>query len=249
MAKKIYQGDQVVGFEPGVIYELRYGDTPFYVGETTDPDRRHAEHIYGGNSATVDSETKYQFINQLNSLGIEWTLKVVNQYGSEGPEALEDEHMMALLVDGYSLTNERKGNANWMAERLAVADDMRARGIRSYKQYKETVENELTGDRRTAEQIQKLADTMTNILGSAEESLQWAIKNEKRTARNRKKAQATPELKTVAEETFRLATQFPIAEQIELLQGLCRTYQDNHAGEEIFQMTVNRLAELQAIAK
>jgi len=79
MAKKIFKDDVLVGFEPGVIYELRFThsgvDIPFYVGETTDPERRLAEHIYGAKTATADSETKYQFIaNALDAHSIPWTL-------------------------------------------------------------------------------------------------------------------------------------------------------------------------------
>jgi predicted GIY-YIG superfamily endonuclease len=67
MAKKIFDNDnKLVGFEPGVIYELRFThsgvDIPFYVGETIDPERRLAEHRYGANTADSTSETKYQFI-------------------------------------------------------------------------------------------------------------------------------------------------------------------------------------------
>ena len=95
MAKKIYDDDdRLIGFEPGVIYELRFThqgvDIPFYVGETTDPERRLAEHIYGANNANADSETKYQFIaNALKPHNIPWTLVPVLEYGIEGPEALE----------------------------------------------------------------------------------------------------------------------------------------------------------------
>lgn len=140
MAKKIYnEQGKVVRYEPGVIYELVYNDVPFYVGETTDMDRRLNEHEACGRDPVKNTETKYQFIAALNSAGLEWSMRKVCEYGDEGPEALEDEHIMSLLYDGITLTNEQKGNANWMTERQAVAADMRERGIRSFHEYRKIV--------------------------------------------------------------------------------------------------------------
>jgi len=261
MAKKIYDDDdRLIGFEPGWIYELRFThqgvDIPFYVGETTDIERRLTEHKYGAANADWTSEAKYQFIaNALKPHNIPWTLVPVIEYGSEGPEALEDEHMMAVLVDGYPLTNEKKGNANWMAERIAVAEDMRERGIRSFKEYKKAMEEEeaLHSDRRTPEQIERLAKVMTGIMGSAEESYQWAIKNEKRQARRRKKADEDAKdnfinrLHGIAQQTIQMASAFPLDQQIEILQGLALTYKGSN--EELYQIAFNRLTELQELAK
>ena len=263
MAKKIFdENNKLIGFEPGVIYELRFThsgvDIPFYVGETTDPERRLAEHIYGAKNADSTSETKYQFIaNALDAHAIPWTLVPVAEYGSEGPEALEDEHMMVLLVDGFELTNEKKGNANWMKERLAVAEDMRERGIRSYREYKRTLEEEaeLHADKRTPEQIAKLARTMEGIMGSAEESHQWAIKHEKKMARLRKRADEAAKdnfmtrLQGIAQQTIELASTFPVEEQIALLQDLYHTYNEQNGSEEIRQITLKRLTQLQELAK
>jgi hypothetical protein len=181
----------------------------------------------------------------------------VIEYGSEGPEALEDEHMMAILVDGYPLTNEKKGNANWMTERLAVAEDMRERGIRSFKEYKTTLAEEeaLHSDRRTPEQVARLARVMTGIVGSAEESHQWAIKHEKKMARLRKKADEDAKdkfvsrLQGIAQETFNLASQFPLEEQIEIMQGLVLSYTRDGATTELIQKANERLLELQELAK
>jgi hypothetical protein len=263
MAKKIFdKDDNLIGFEPGWIYELRFThegvDIPFYVGETTDWERRWAEHIYGAKTATADSETKYQFIARaLDANSIPWTLVPVIEYGAEGPEALEDEHMMAILVDGYELTNEKKGNATWMTERIAVAEDMRERGIRSFKEYKKTLEEEqaLHNDRRTPDQIAQLAATMTGIIGSAEESHQWAIRHEKKMARQRKKADEDAKdnfvnrLTGIAQETIHLTSMFPVEEQIRMLQDLYLTYNENNANTEIRQMTMERLTQLQELAK
>lgn len=263
MAKKIFDSaGNLTGFEPGCIYELRFThqgvDIPFYVGETTDPERRLAEHIYGARTATADSETKYQFIaNSLDANGIPWTLVPVVNYGAEGPEALEDEHMMAVLVDGYPLTNEKKGNATWMTERLAVAEDMRERGIRSFREYKATLaeEEELPGDRRTPEQREQLVKLMTMIKGSAEEALSWTIKHEKKQARMRKKAKEDAEanfmdrLQGIAQETIKLTTQFPLEEQIRIMQGLVLTYQRDNVNPTLLQTAKDRLTELQELAK
>jgi len=263
MAKKIYDDDdKLIGFEPGWIYELRFThegvDIPFYVGETTDLERRTTEHRYGAANADFTSESKYQFIaNALKPHNIPWTLVPVIEYGSEGPEALEDEHMMILLVDGYELTNEKKGNARWMTERIAVADDMRERGIRSFKEYTKTLAEEeaLHADRRTPEQIQQLAATMTGIMGSAEESHLWAIKHEKKQARRRKKEDEDAKdnfinrLHGIAQQTIQMASTFTIEQQIALMQDLYLTYDKEGADQELRQITMKRLTELQELAK
>lgn len=259
MAKKIYDSnDQVIGFEPGVIYALVYADTPFYVGETTDPERRLGEHRTNGRNPQPDAETKYQFIKHLNDAGIEWSMEILTEYGSEGPEALEDELMMAFLVEGYTLTNEKKGNANWMAERVAVADDMRARGIHSFKEYQEIIkaENVEGGiDRRTPGQREQLVKLMTVIKGSADEALAWSLKHEKKMARLRKNAaerekdQFVDRLTGIAEETVRLTTAFPLEEQISIMQGLVLTYQKEGANEALLQTAMKRLTELQELTK
>lgn len=263
MTKKIFDKDNnLTGFEPGWIYELRFThsgvDIPFYVGETTDPERRLSEHCYGARTADSTSETKYQFIARaLTPHDIPWRLVPVIEYGAEGPEALEDEHMMSLLVDGYELTNEKKGNANWMTERVAVAEDMRERGIRSLKEYKTTLAEEeaLHSDRRTPEQVARLARVMTGIVGSAEESHQWAIRHEKKMARLRKKADEDAKdnfvsrLQGIAQETFNLASQFPLKEQIEIMQGLVLSYTRDGATPELLQTANERLLELQELAK
>lgn len=139
MAVKIYNDQgQVVGYEPGIIYVLIRNSTgePFYVGETTDADRRLAEHRAGGAGATADSELKYQFINALERQGETWSMVKTFDYGAEGPAELEDELIINLLVRGHTLTNERRGNANWLAERLAIADEMRELDITSYHEYR-----------------------------------------------------------------------------------------------------------------
>lgn len=138
MSKRIGGTDQ---FVPGVIYELRWHYNnewfPFYVGETIDPAQRLSTHKSAGKNATDASTLVYRFIkNDLDANGIEWDMFTVADYGHEGPEELEDEHIMALLHDGVKLKNEKKGNANWLSNRMQQAEDMRSRGIRSYRQYK-----------------------------------------------------------------------------------------------------------------
>jgi len=93
--------------------------------------------------ADEESTLVYRFIHDyLDANNIEWDLFEVDQYGEEGPEALEDEHIMRLLVDNVALKNTKKGNDLWMTERMAVADDMRKRDIKSYKRYKEVLSYE-----------------------------------------------------------------------------------------------------------
>lgn len=131
-------------YQPGVIYELRckIEDAwhPFYVGETINKATRLGQHQVSAKHANDESTLVYRFIHDyLDANNIEWSLFEVDQYDEQGPEALEDEHIMILLVEGVSLKNSKKGNANWMTERMAVADDMRKREITSYSLYKQVL--------------------------------------------------------------------------------------------------------------
>lgn len=149
MAKRIEHTEL---FEPGVIYELQVcvDNTwcAFYVGETTNPDRRLAEHQWAARNATEASTLVYRTIkHQFEPAGLEWRMLTVHAYGSEGPEDAEDEHIMMLLRQNQVLTNEKKGNATWMADRVREAQDMRARGITSYKQYKQVLTQQALNER------------------------------------------------------------------------------------------------------
>jgi len=149
MAVKIYnEANQVVGYEPGIIYTLVRDRTsePFYVGETTDQARRLAEHRWGGQNADSDSELKYQFIAALEAAGETWSMVPCFEYGSEGPEELEDELLINLLTRGYTLTNERRGNATWLAERQAIADHMCELDITSYREYRRHLDQQVTAE-------------------------------------------------------------------------------------------------------
>jgi len=131
-------------YQPGYIYELRckIEDAwhPFYVGETISISQRIGQHRVSAKYADDTSTLVYRFIHDyLDANNIEWDLFEVDQYGADGPEALEDEHIMRLLVDNVALKNTKKGNDLWMTERMAVADDMRMRKITSYKRYKEVL--------------------------------------------------------------------------------------------------------------
>lgn len=143
--KRIADTDQ---FEPGIIYELQvYVDDiwhAFYVGETTDAERRLNEHQASARNASETSTLVYRTIQQqFVAAGCAWRMMTVHEYGAEGPTDAEDEHIMMLLRQGIILTNEKKGNANWMRERVAQAQDMRSRNITSYKEYKRITQQEL----------------------------------------------------------------------------------------------------------
>lgn len=144
-------------YEPGIIYELRccldnewY---PFYVGETYNQRQRIQQHQSAARSAQNHSTLVYRFIHdELDAHGIAWDLFPVAVYGSEGPTDQEDEHMMMLLRAGSRLMNEKKGNANWMINRIRQAEDMVKRGITSYKRYREIITLELATERARTKQ-------------------------------------------------------------------------------------------------
>lgn len=149
MAKRIPNTNQYL---PGCIYELQVlvdgRWEPFYVGETTNPGRRLSEHKTAAQRATDQSTFVYRSIAVFDAEALDWRLMPVCEYGVEGPEAGEDEHIMMLLRQGVALTNEKKGNANWMAERQAQAADMVTRKINSYAEYKRVITAEQLAERQ-----------------------------------------------------------------------------------------------------
>lgn len=149
MAKRIPNTNDYL---PGIIYELQVCVDgtwhAFYVGETTNADRRLQQHQLQARVATDASTFVYRSIRfAFEANNCEWRIMKVHDYGAEGPEAAEDEHIMMLLRQGVLLTNEKKGNANWMAERQAQAIDMVRRGINSYSEYKRIVTAEQLAER------------------------------------------------------------------------------------------------------
>jgi hypothetical protein len=134
-------------YNSGIIYALGFTEAdewfPFYVGRTERPEQRFKEHQYAAKSADDTSTHVYQFIkNELVPLGIEFEMRELEKYGDEGPTDLEDEHIVKLLLDGHSLKNMKKGDANWLAERQHAAKDMKQRGMTSYRKYKERLSYE-----------------------------------------------------------------------------------------------------------
>jgi hypothetical protein len=120
----------------GIIYELRYFEgtwIPFYVGETYHGDKRKAEHIYCGKVGK--KLPVYAYIQALNDRGRKWDLFPVDTYDAGGPENKEDEHIMKNLMAGISLLNAKKGNANWMNNRIKAAPKMKKLGIKTYKEW------------------------------------------------------------------------------------------------------------------
>jgi hypothetical protein len=104
----------------------------FYVGESADFERRHAEHIAAGKAATPDSTAVYRYIHELDRMGIPWTMQVVQEYGSEeGPEAKEAEVMVKFTLAGVQLQNEKNGNMHW----CQVLDEMSYLGIAEYSEW------------------------------------------------------------------------------------------------------------------
>jgi hypothetical protein len=179
-------------FEPGCIYELQVcvdGEWyAFYVGETTDPDRRLAEHQWAARNATESSTLVYRTIKQqFEPAGCEWRMQPVHAYGAEGPEDAEDEHIMMLLRQGVTLTNEKKGNANWMTQRVAEAANMVERNITSYKKYREVITQEQANARHAGWDTQhkrSLPEDFYNEIGvKAEQRRQREIDRKERQAR------------------------------------------------------------------
>lgn len=124
-----------------IIYELRFNVDgnwyPFYVGRTTRPEQRFKEHQYAAKNADEQSTLVYQFIKkELMPLGIDFEMNELEQYEENDYIDQEDEHIVRLLIEGAELKNMKKGDDNWLAERQNAANDMKKRGMTSYRKYK-----------------------------------------------------------------------------------------------------------------
>jgi hypothetical protein len=153
-------------YTPGIIYYLQYKQhdkwQPFYVGETIDVAARKKSHT---SSSKTDQRRVYEFIrNTLTPANIEWDLFPVDNYGSDGPRALEHEHIMALLYDNVQLKNMKKGSQNWMANQIKIADQMRQRGTRSYKKYQELLSEEKKADAQARKHAKWIEQEQTKQL-------------------------------------------------------------------------------------
>jgi hypothetical protein len=106
------------------IYVLseKNGD-PFYVGRTNDMKRRLYEHKLDSKTGT---EAKYQFIRDLKSKNIEWTMDLLIEIDEESKH-YEDFYVYLLISEGYNLTNMRAGDSIDAGKRAAM-QDMRKRG-------------------------------------------------------------------------------------------------------------------------
>jgi hypothetical protein len=144
------------GYEDGVIYELRMDDgTPFYVGESSNSSVRKMQHRQATNKEA--QRLVYDFTAELDRLGIEWDLHIVDTYGNEGPTDKEAEAIIKLLQADIKLTNMRRGNANWMENYIALAKEMKIAGFTSPAKYKEHKKAQ-TAAERLAKAEQKQAE-------------------------------------------------------------------------------------------
>lgn len=123
-----------LGTLPGVIYVLKHSDThiPFYVGETGDLDQRIKTHrsCVKPDSSQLVYKSIYKWYGKDDT---KWYIEEVLPYGKEGPIDLENEVIMELLVNNITLTNMKKGSMIWLQQALLDADEMRVRGLTSYR--------------------------------------------------------------------------------------------------------------------
>jgi hypothetical protein len=210
----------------GVIYELRCCINnewhPFYVGRTNNPKTRMSGHRSG---AKTGNTLVYQFIReQLVPADIAWDMFTVETY--EEYDEQEDEHIMGLLYDGIQLKNMKKGDARWMERRLAEAQDMQRRGVRSYRTYRQQLtleEQQRIADERHAkwlfEQQEKQKQTrMQQVLAEvqakrADEIAEKRKKEEARRLRAIKQQQEVEQARAIQRAEWEQANTVWLAEQ------------------------------------
>lgn len=196
------------------IYELRclIDGTwhPFYVGRTNDTNRRHNEHRLAARNADDTSTLVYQFIhNDLMPIGVEWDLATVDAVS-------EDQHIMDLLRTGVKLMNMKKGDADWMARRIAEADDMNKRGITDYTTYRKTIDQEQAMARAHSKQDLWIGLTpATTVVDTRTQQRRSIIANVRVEANERSTIQVLEDLKRQQKREQRdAAVQAVRAEQI-----------------------------------
>ena len=144
-------------FIPGVIYELGAYDGddfyPFYVGESTHPAERLEQHRYAAH--TGRELLLYDYMRELHKLGYTTHMKLVEDYDEKGPADKEDEHIMNLLLQDFTLQNMKKGSAAWMDNMLATKDKMKATGHTSLREFKvwDAEQTRIANNKRHAERI------------------------------------------------------------------------------------------------
>jgi len=125
-------------YVPGYIYQLGVSLDgvfyEFYVGETTEPHRRFNEHK--GAAKAGKELLVYDFMRQLNHIGQETIMIIVDRYGANGPEDKEDEHIMNSLLKGAKLQNMQKGSQGWMNNMIKIRDQMIIHKFTSLRLYK-----------------------------------------------------------------------------------------------------------------
>ncbi|TAM61261.1 MAG: hypothetical protein EPN49_07305 [Rhodanobacter sp.] len=102
------------------IYALYYDDfaTPqhleegpdevvFYIGRTTNPDRRLKQHRYEAKTGTED---KYVFIRKLGQKNVEWGIKVLGEVEKSDDRPWEFWYVIDFIRRGISLKNMRYGD-------------------------------------------------------------------------------------------------------------------------------------------
>jgi len=215
--------------ESGIIYELGYEQNgqwqPFYVGETNNKQRRLGEHKSSARS-TPPKQKVYEYI-QRQPEGFEWEMRQVGEFGPESDDS-EDEHIMKNLYDGFKLQNVKKGNPAWMAQREEEAADMRKRGVRSYKQYRQIISDEALAAKQAKwieeqEMIARAQAELTERERRRQELIDQQIKAGEQMSLERERLERMKRIKEKQAEERRLADaaarQQRIKEETERLQA------------------------------
>ena len=133
------------------IYALYYDDfaTPqhleegpnevvFYIGRTTNPDRRLKQHRYEAKTGTED---KYVFIRELDQKNVEWDFKVLGEVEKSDDRPWEFWYVIEFIRKGVSLKNMRYGDFKRMqTNRLKKFASNKS--IRNVDDLKKTIERE-----------------------------------------------------------------------------------------------------------
>lgn len=113
------------------IYALYFGDDAvrayFYVGHTTDPERRLKEHK---RSAVNGTEDKYQYIRQeLDPHNIKWDMEVIKTIpDGEYPPDYERYYVIKYTLEGHPLQNMKHGD---LSKRKELEEQLADTSIRS----------------------------------------------------------------------------------------------------------------------
>ena len=126
----------------------------WYIGRTGSPERRMNEHRYGAKNYKEGDEWKYEYASQLDSMGIEWEMEILQICG---PDTDGYEDFYVNLYRDSPLQNMKAGDSEpWNGRDYAGPEEYLAAKRKLIEEVKQT--------KVKVEQVRDLEDTDRTIM-------------------------------------------------------------------------------------